>query len=149
MFLDGLRYPQTTTCCCWQNSIKCIVSLPSKSPHAKIGRIVPDADLCCGFHGRHGSKVASMNKNDPSISSSVFSQESNHRKGCLYTVSQAAHILHLPTTWLYERTRREAIPHHKLGKYIRFTDSDLAAIIETCSRGQGKAPKSEESTRIG
>ncbi|PYV41275.1 MAG: hypothetical protein DMG06_17630 [Acidobacteria bacterium] len=146
MFLDGLRYPQTTTCCYCQNSNKCIVSLPSKSPRAKIGRIVSDADLCCGFLGRHGSKVASMNEN--SISSSVFSRESNHRNGSLYTVSQAAHILHLPTTWLYERTRREAIPHHKLGKYIRFTDSDLAAIIETCSRGQGKAPKSEESTRI-
>jgi excisionase family DNA binding protein len=124
-------------------SFRCLRNLPVQ----KSAGSFPKPISVAGFTGGM-AKVASMNENDPSISSSVFSRESNHRNGCLYTVSQAAHILHLPTTWLYERTRREAIPHHKLGKYIRFTDSDLAAIIETCSRGQRKAPKSEESTRI-
>jgi excisionase family DNA binding protein len=55
--------------------------------------------------------------------------------GCLYTVSQAAKILSLPITWIYERTRRDAIPYRKLGKYIRFTISDLEAILAACSRG--------------
>ena len=59
-------------------------------------------------------------------------------KNRMYTVTQAAEILHLPVTWFYERTRKDAIPYRKLGKYIRFTESDLAAIIETCSRGPRK-----------
>ncbi|MCI0624795.1 MAG: helix-turn-helix domain-containing protein [Acidobacteria bacterium] len=53
----------------------------------------------------------------------------------LYSVAQASKILGLPTTWIYERTRKDAIPFHKLGKYIRFTPSDLAAILAKCSRG--------------
>ena len=68
-------------------------------------------------------------------------------RGRLYTVSQAAKRLRMHETWLYERTRRKAIPHRKLGKYIRFTDSDLSAIVQMCSRGQANevgADKSEE-----
>jgi excisionase family DNA binding protein len=60
----------------------------------------------------------------------------------LCTVTQAAEILGLPTSWLYERTRKDAIPYHKLGKYIRFTASDLAEILSTCSRG----PRTNESS---
>lgn len=40
--------------------------------------------------------------------------------GPLYTVSQASVILQLPETWIYERTRKHAIPHRKLGKVYRF-----------------------------
>ena len=57
----------------------------------------------------------------------------------LYTVAQVANVLRLPTTWIYERTRKNAIPHHKFGKYIRFTTSDLSKILVICSRG----PRSE------
>ena len=53
----------------------------------------------------------------------------------MYTISQAAHRLRMPITWLYQRTRKHSIPHHKLGKYIRFSDSDLSAILKMCSRG--------------
>ena len=56
----------------------------------------------------------------------------------LYTVSQAAVFFHMSETWIYERTRKHAIPHRKLGKYVRFTDSDLSAIIQMCSRGPEK-----------
>jgi excisionase family DNA binding protein len=61
-----------------------------------------------------------------------------HPNGRLYTVSQAAAFLRLSQTWIYERTRKDAIPHRKLGKYIRFTDSDLSEIIQRCSRGHRK-----------
>jgi excisionase family DNA binding protein len=57
----------------------------------------------------------------------------------LYTVAQVANVLRLPTTWIYERTRKNAIPYHKFGKYIRFTTSDLSKILIICSRG----PRSE------
>ena len=41
----------------------------------------------------------------------------------LMTVGEIAHVLHVPISWVYERTRRrgnERIPHIKLGKYLRF-----------------------------
>jgi excisionase family DNA binding protein len=55
--------------------------------------------------------------------------------GRLYTISQMAKLLNLSTNWFYERTRRDAIPFHKLGKHIRFTESDLATILRMCSHG--------------
>ncbi len=41
----------------------------------------------------------------------------------LMTVAEIARVLHVPVSWVYERTRRrgkERIPHIKLGKYLRF-----------------------------
>jgi len=61
--------------------------------------------------------------------------EPHRANGRLHTVSQAATILHVPVTWIYERTRKDAIPNRTMGKYIRFTDSDLSTILQMCSRG--------------
>jgi excisionase family DNA binding protein len=47
----------------------------------------------------------------------------------LYTVQEAAARLGLPATWLYERTRKDAIPCRRFGKYVRFTEGDLQVII--------------------
>lgn len=47
----------------------------------------------------------------------------------LYSVSEAAAKLCVPPKWLYERTRKNAVPHRRLGKYVRFSDADLAAIV--------------------
>ncbi len=38
-------------------------------------------------------------------------------------VAETARVLHVPVSWVYERTRRrgkERMPHIKLGKYLRF-----------------------------
>jgi excisionase family DNA binding protein len=45
----------------------------------------------------------------------------------LMTVAETARVLHVPVSWVYERTRRgnERIPHIKLGKYLRF---EIAAV---------------------
>ncbi len=47
----------------------------------------------------------------------------------LFTIKEAAEVLKIPASWLYERTRRNAIPCHRLGKYLRFTEQDLANIL--------------------
>lgn len=47
----------------------------------------------------------------------------------LFTIKEAAEVLKIPASWLYERTRRNAIPCHRLGKYLRFTEDDLAKIL--------------------
>ena len=39
--------------------------------------------------------------------------------GRLYTISQMSELLNLSPNWFYERTRKDAIPFHKLGKHIQ------------------------------
>jgi excisionase family DNA binding protein len=56
-------------------------------------------------------------------------RQHNQMEMVLYTIDEVAKILHLKKTWLYERTRKNAIPFHRLGKYIRFTEADLQAIV--------------------
>ena len=46
----------------------------------------------------------------------------------LMTVSEIAALLKVPVSWVYERTRRpgiERMPHVKLGKYLRFSVSEV------------------------
>jgi excisionase family DNA binding protein len=49
----------------------------------------------------------------------------------LFTIEEAAEALRIPISWLYERTRRNAIPCRRLGKYVRFTHNDLMEIISS------------------
>ena len=65
----------------------------------------------------------------------VEAEDAPPLNGRLYTISQMAELLNVSTNWFYERTRKDSIPFHKLGKHIRFTESDLAAILKMCSHG--------------
>ena len=40
----------------------------------------------------------------------------------LITVQELSEILNVPVSWIYQRTSmgQEAIPHVKMGKYVRF-----------------------------
>jgi len=49
----------------------------------------------------------------------------------LFTIKEAAEALRIPISWLYERTRRNAIPYRRIGKYVRFTHDDLKEIISS------------------
>jgi len=46
------------------------------------------------------------------------------------------------SVWLYERTRRNAIPCRRIGKYVRFTQQDLNEIIAS-----GEQPKRAASSK--
>jgi len=52
------------------------------------------------------------------------------------TVEEAAARLGVKPSWIYERTRHNTIPHHKLGKFVRFTEQDLRAIAEAAAIGE-------------
>lgn len=61
----------------------------------------------------------------------------------LATVSQIAGFLQVPDSWVYERTRRrgiERIPHFKLGKYLRFSRSEVSVWVQR-QRGNSLAPR--------
>ena len=52
----------------------------------------------------------------------------------MLTVAEAAALLKLPVSWVYERTRRkgtERIPHFRLGKYLRFSQQELLDWLQT------------------
>jgi len=52
----------------------------------------------------------------------------------LIGINEMAKKLDVPLSWLYHRTRTNQIPHYKLGKYVRFDESE----IETWLKEQGK-----------
>ena len=55
----------------------------------------------------------------------------------LLAVEEVAELLHVPASWVYERTRRrgkEQLPHLKLGKYLRFEEH---AVREFLGRQRG------------
>jgi excisionase family DNA binding protein len=43
------------------------------------------------------------------------------------TIDEAAALLRVPKSWLYERTRLNTVPHVKLGKYLRFDREEFLA----------------------
>lgn len=43
----------------------------------------------------------------------------------LIGVEELAAFLAVPATWVYERTSARAIPHFRVGRYIRFRASDV------------------------
>jgi excisionase family DNA binding protein len=46
----------------------------------------------------------------------------------LVGAAEIAQLLHVPISWVYERTRRrgvERMPHFKLGKYLRFSKEEV------------------------
>jgi excisionase family DNA binding protein len=61
----------------------------------------------------------------------------------LLDVQEAAALLNVPQSWIYQHVRtraRETLPHIKLGKYIRFSAQALMQWLETRQFG-GDAPR--------
>ena len=40
-------------------------------------------------------------------------------------IKEMASKLGVPESWLYSRTRTNEIPHYKVGKYVRFDESEV------------------------
>lgn len=56
----------------------------------------------------------------------------------LLTVREVAALLRVPTSWVYERTRRrgsERLPHIKMGKYLRFRAAEIQQYLGTLRCG--------------
>jgi len=60
----------------------------------------------------------------------------------IFTIQEAAKAFRISISWLYERTRRNAIPCRRIGKYVRFTQQDLIEIIASTEQ-----PKKVASSR--
>ena len=65
------------------------------------------------------------------------------------TVQEAADLLRVPVSWLYERTQTNSVPHVKLGKYLRFDRDELVAWINELGRdGRRPAPIGRSTRRV-
>jgi len=56
----------------------------------------------------------------------------------LLTIEEIAELLKVPKTWIYQRTRERSsstIPHFKVGKYLRFSLSEVQAWLQDQRRG--------------
>lgn len=74
-----------------------------------------------------------MSTNEAAMSSAQV--QANTIVKIFLTVEEAAQRLGVTVGWIYERTRRKTIPHRKLGKFVRFTEEDLRAIVEAAAKG--------------
>ncbi len=55
----------------------------------------------------------------------------------LINAKQAGQLLAVPHTWILAQARAEAIPHIRLGRYVRFDAEELEAWL----RSRATAPK--------
>jgi hypothetical protein len=53
----------------------------------------------------------------------------------LLDAKTAGALLGVPGSWLLAQARRDAVPHVRLGKYVRFDSRDLLRWIESVKRG--------------
>jgi excisionase family DNA binding protein len=61
----------------------------------------------------------------------------------LLTMREVAQLLKVPRSWIYDRTRRNAIPVQRVGKYLRFDQQEIRAWARAnCPRGE--APRRRE-----
>jgi len=54
----------------------------------------------------------------------------------LITVEELADKINVPVSWIYQRTRlgTKAIPHVRIGKYIRFNPDEVVAFFRKNER---------------
>jgi excisionase family DNA binding protein len=48
----------------------------------------------------------------------------------LITAAEAAAILNVSKAWVYEQTRRQRMPHVRLGRYVRYRRTTLDAWLQ-------------------
>lgn len=101
-----------------------------------IGWIALTADELARARARAAEHILDFGV--PSASSSAIATAARE----LLSPADAARALAVDASWLLRRAREGAIPHVRLGKYVRF---DLAALIGQCT----KHPSARRDTRIG
>jgi excisionase family DNA binding protein len=53
----------------------------------------------------------------------------------LLSAAEVAQMLGVPTSWVYERSRRGLIPTVELGRYRRFREDAIERMVERLERG--------------
>jgi excisionase family DNA binding protein len=65
------------------------------------------------------------------------------------TVDEAAALIRVPKSWLYERTRTNTVPHVKLGKYLRFDQQEFLTWARQFRRdGRGRGARARHTAPV-
>lgn len=62
-----------------------------------------------------------------------MSEANDHDK--LLTADDVAELMRVTRAWVYAETRRNALPHLRLGRYVRYRRSAIEAWMRTLERG--------------
>jgi excisionase family DNA binding protein len=57
----------------------------------------------------------------------------------LLDAKEVAARLNVPVSWVREQTRLDAIPHVRLGRYVRFEWAEVEAWVERQRAGSGRS----------
>lgn len=90
------------------------------------------------------SNVGIVNDTLPENANHIAPPEWRLRSEELLTVHQAARVLNVSVSWVYEHTRAdsaERLPCVKLGKYLRFDQRDLHAYIDAKRAASHRQPR--------
>ena len=60
---------------------------------------------------------------------------SNDDRDKLLTADDVADLMRVTRAWVYAETRRNALPHLRLGRYVRYRRSAIEAWMRTIERG--------------
>lgn len=58
-----------------------------------------------------------------------------HGDDRLLTADDVAELMRVTRGWVYAETRRNALPHLRLGRYVRYRRSAIEAWMRTVERG--------------
>lgn len=56
----------------------------------------------------------------------------------LLTADEVAELMRVTRGWVYAETRRNAMPHLRLGRYVRYRRSTIEAWMTSIERGPGQ-----------
>jgi excisionase family DNA binding protein len=55
----------------------------------------------------------------------------------LVDAAAIAEMLSVPKSWVLEQARNDAIPHRRLGRYVRFDPAEVRAWADSLAQGGG------------
>jgi excisionase family DNA binding protein len=58
-----------------------------------------------------------------------------HAEDALLTADEVAAMMQVSTAWVYAESRRDALPHVRLGRYVRFRRSAIERWLADVQRG--------------
>ena len=61
--------------------------------------------------------------------------ETQEKRVRLWNVKDVAAFLDVPVSWVYLHVADNSIPHHKIGRYVKFNAGEIAAWVQGTHRG--------------
>ena len=62
----------------------------------------------------------------------------------LLTADEVAELMQVTRAWVYAETRRNALPHLRLGRYVRYRRAAIEAWMLAVERGPGRPANQRE-----